>query len=203
MFAALLKRKKGDSKKDFLFYPLLWGFLWGAVEATLGHTLHLIPIPGLAGFIMFPVGTIFMLRAWLSTGNPSSIFLTSTAAAAVKLFDMFLPGPGIFAAVNPALAILCEGLAVAGLFSFVRPQNRFHPFTLLSVSLSWRLVYFGFIAAPAAFLGAPNFFMLGSFILFKYFLFESLINTIVLILILKPIHTILNLNYIPPKSYAD
>jgi len=203
MFAALLNKNKGSSGQTFFIYPLFWGFLWGVFEATLGHTLHLVAIPGLAGFIMFPVGMVFMVRAWLSTGNPSSIFLASTAAAAVKMLDAFLPGPGIFAAVNPALAILCEGLAVAGLFSLVRSEHRFHPFSLLSVSLSWRLIYFGLIAAPAALMGAPNFFMLGPSILFKYLLFEGLINTIILLLILKPIQTGLNPYFLTSKTSVN
>lgn len=200
MVAALLNINKDSSRRAFFIYPLFWGLLWGAAEASLGHILHLIPVPGLSGFIMFPVGTVFMVRAWLSTGNPSSIFLASTAAAAVKMFDMFLPGPGIFAAVNPALAILCEGLAVAGLFSLVRSEQRFHPFSLLSVSLSWRLIYYGLIAAPAALMGAPNFFMLGPSILFKYFLFESFFNTIILFVILKPVQPGLNLNFFLLKT---
>jgi len=203
MVAALLNIYKGSSRRAFFIYPLFWGFLWGVVEATLGHTLHLIPIPGLAGFIMFPIGMVFMVRAWLSTGNPSSIFLASTAAAAIKMFDMFLPGLGIFAAVNPALAILCEGLAVAALFSVVRSEQRFHPFSILSVSLSWRLIYFGLIAAPVALMGAPNFFMLGPSILFKYFILESLVNAFLISMTKKPIQSILDQNSFSPLMSAS
>jgi hypothetical protein len=190
-------------RRKLFICPLFWGLIWGAAEATLGHLLHLISIPGLAGFIMFPVGMVFMIRAWLVTGHPASIFLASSAAAAVKLFNMFLPGPGIYAALNPALAILCEGLAVAGLFSFVRAGYRFHIFSLLSVSLSWRLIYFGLIAAPAALMAVPNFLMLGSYVLFKFIFLESMINTIILSVILKPVQPRLNSNILLLKSFAN
>lgn len=203
MFVALSKNKNNSYYKAYLFYPLFWGLIWGAVEASLGHMLHLIPIPGLAGFIMFPMGVVFMTHAWLATGNPSSIFLTSMTAAAFKLFDVFLPGPGIFAAVNPALAILCEGLVVAGLFSFVRSGQRFHLFSLLSASLSWRLIYFGLMASASALLAAPNFFNLGPSILFKFFLAESIINSLILSIAIKPIQPRLNLNSSFQKVYAN
>lgn len=202
MCAALLINKKGSSRNTIFFYPLFWGLIWGLTEASLGHLFHLIPIPGLAGFIMFPIGMAFMVRAWLATGTPFSIFVASTAAAAVKLLDIFLPGAGIFAAVNPASAILCEGLAVAGLFSLVQSEHRFHLFSLLSVSLSWRLIYSGLMAATAAFMGAPNFFMLGPSIIFKYLLLESSINTFILLVFLKPIQPGLNLNFISPRPSA-
>ena len=200
MIDFLTLKEKNILRQKLFIYPLFWGILWGVVEATLGHLLHLIPIPGLAGFIMFPVGMVFMVRAWLATDQPSSIFLASTAAAALKMFDIFLPGPGIFAAVNPALAILCEGLAVAGLFSFVRSGQRFHPFSLLSVSLFWRMIYFGLMAAAAFFTAAPNFFMLGAPIIFKYLLLESFINTLILFTILKPIQLEINPTVLPEIS---
>jgi len=192
MIDFLTLKEKNILRRNIFIYPLFWGILWGVVEATLGHMLHLIPVPGLAGFIMFPVGMVFMIRAWSATGYPSSIILASTAAAAVKMLDAFLPGPGIFAAVNPALAILCEGLAVAGLFSLVRSGQRFHLFSLLSVSLFWRMIYFGLMAAAAFLTAAPNFFILGSSIIFKYFLLESFINTLILFIILQPIQLEMN-----------
>ena len=200
MIDFLTIKEKNILRQNIFIYPLFWGILWGIGEATLGHMLHLIPVPGLAGFIMFPVGMVFMVRAWLATGNPSSIFLASTAAAAVKMLDAFLPGPGIFAAVNPSLAILCEGLAVSGLFSLVRSGQRFHPFSLLSVSLFWRMIYFGLMAAAAFFTAAPNFFMLGSSIIFKYLLLESFINTLILFMILKPIQLEMNPAILPETS---
>lgn len=96
---------------------LVWGALWGAAEAGIGHFLHWIPIPGLAGLIMIPIGLFFMSRAYRKTGRPGSIAGVAGIAAAVKMVDVLLPGRGIAMALRPALAILGEGLFVAALFA--------------------------------------------------------------------------------------
>ena len=101
------------------------GLSWGLAEATLGHFLHWLPVPGLAGAVMFPVGLFFMNRAagsirasvrkGFSLRLPVSAvpFLVSAAASAVKSIDAFLPGRGLIMAVRPSLAILAEGLLVS------------------------------------------------------------------------------------------
>jgi hypothetical protein len=96
---------------------LFWGSLWGIWEATAGHVFHLIHVPGLPGFVMFPVAFYFMSRAFVRSGRYDSIFLTALVAAGIKLFDFFIPGQNIQAVVNPARAILLESLAVAGFYS--------------------------------------------------------------------------------------
>jgi len=92
---------------------LFWGAAWGTAEATFGHVLHALPVPGLAGFLMIPCGIFFMLRAFRATGRPSSMALAAAGAALVKLADILLPGRGILMAVRPALAILTEGLVAS------------------------------------------------------------------------------------------
>lgn len=99
---------------------LFWGALWGLAEATAGHLLHLMRVPGLAGFIMFPFGLLLMSRAFRQSGTAGTIFLTAAVAAGLKLFDLILPGTDPMAALRPALAILCEGLAVTALYVFAR-----------------------------------------------------------------------------------
>jgi hypothetical protein len=99
---------------------LFWGALWGLAEATAGHLLHLVGVPGLAGFIMFPFGLLLMSRAFRQSGTAGTIFLTAAVAAGMKLFDLFLPGTDPTAAFRPALAILCEGLTVTALYAFAR-----------------------------------------------------------------------------------
>jgi hypothetical protein len=94
-----------------------WGLLWGVVEATLGHVLHAVPVPGLAGAVMIPAALIFMSRAVQETQNPAAALGTSAVAAAAKLADLLLPGRGVLMALRPALAILAEGLIAAVLFA--------------------------------------------------------------------------------------
>jgi hypothetical protein len=93
------------------------GILWGTAEASLGHILHWVPVPGLAGLVMVPIGLLFMSRVFRDTGRPAAVAAVAAVAAAVKLVDALLPGRGIMMAVRPALAILSEGLLVAALFA--------------------------------------------------------------------------------------
>ena len=98
---------------------LAWGLTWGAAEASLGHILHWISAPGLAGLVMAPIGLWAMARAVRATGRPAAAFAASALAAAIKLADVFLPGRGPIMAFRPALAILAEGLLVAAAFAIV------------------------------------------------------------------------------------
>ena len=103
------------NKKQFVWISLFWGSLWGLVEATLGQVLHRIPIPGIAGAVMFPIGVFFMVQAYRNSGKIPVIFLTALVAANIKLIDLLLPARSPLAAINPAIAILCESFVV-GLF---------------------------------------------------------------------------------------
>jgi hypothetical protein len=92
---------------------LTWGLAWGAAEATFGHLLHWIPVPGLAGVVMAPIGIWAMSRAVREAGRPAAAFAVSALAAAIKMADILLPGRGPVMAWRPALAILAEGLIVS------------------------------------------------------------------------------------------
>jgi hypothetical protein len=98
---------------------LAWGLVWGAAEASVGHILHGIPLPGLAGLVMIPTAILILARVFAETGRPDSIAAASFIAASVKLADLALPGRGPSMAVRPALAILLEGLLIAALYAAV------------------------------------------------------------------------------------
>jgi hypothetical protein len=98
---------------------LFWGALWGLSEATLGHLLHIVRIPGLAGFVMFPVGIFFMLKAYHDSSHLRMILLTASVAATIKLSDLLIPGALVLDVLRPALAILAESLVVIGLAAIV------------------------------------------------------------------------------------
>jgi hypothetical protein len=89
-------------------------------EATLGHLLHLAPVPGLAGIVMAPIGLLAMGRAFLATGRLWAVPAVSALAASVKLADLFYSVRGPEAVLRPALAILAEGLAAAALLAVLR-----------------------------------------------------------------------------------
>ena len=156
--------RRSPTAAPALSASVLCGGLWGIAEATLGYLLHLItrvvPAPGLAGFVMFPVGVYFMLKARNLTGRSSAPFLTAVAAAAVKLASAALPGVGWLFVVNPAIAILAQGAAVtAGAVLLCAPdryetrrETGYRRWAVLSagafaVSAGWRLTFLALVAA--------------------------------------------------------
>jgi hypothetical protein len=92
---------------------LFWGSVWGLGEATLGHLLHLVRVPGLPGLVMVPFAVLIMGRAASRSGGPAAVFLAGVVAASFKLFDLAVPGTSVFTLINPAQAILLEALAGA------------------------------------------------------------------------------------------
>jgi hypothetical protein len=110
----------GNGSRPSIGYSILaWGLVWGAAEASVGHILHWIPVPGLAGLVMIPAAILILARIFAETGRPGSIAAASFIAAAVKLADLALPGRGPSMALRPALAILLEGLLIAALCAAV------------------------------------------------------------------------------------
>ncbi len=125
---------------------ILYGALWGSVEATLGYALHLlrriVPIPGMPGYILFPVGLLIMLAATKATGWRWAPLAVAAVAAAAKATTVALPVVSSAFVVNPTLAILAEGAAVtvathALSFSGL-PQVIGH--TML-VAIGWRVIF--------------------------------------------------------------
>lgn len=169
-------------KNHPFFQVLFWGSLWGLTEATLGHLLHLLKVPGLAGFFMFPIGLYFMIRAFRTVGKTSAIPAVAAIAASLKLVDLFLPGTQLFQAINPALAILAESLALLFIVKFLKhPVGLFRPRNILSVTLGWRLIYGAFqIILAAVLLETTGFLQLGNAAILRFFLFDSLVNLLLI-----------------------
>jgi hypothetical protein len=107
-----------DFYRDWMLPVLFWGAVWGFVEATLGFVLHkaAIAIPGLPGFVMFPIACIWMDRVITVTRKPAAAFGAACVAAGIKLLDFVLPGAIPLRILNPAASLLLEGLVVWGLW---------------------------------------------------------------------------------------
>ncbi|RLI35925.1 hypothetical protein DRO66_06635, partial [Candidatus Bathyarchaeota archaeon] len=91
---------------------VLFGSIWGLVEATLGGFLHLIYLP-YKGAIMGGIGMSIMAAFVVMYRRPGLAFSIAVIAALFKLLSAVIYGQPIFApfVVNPASAILLEGLA--------------------------------------------------------------------------------------------
>ena len=106
------------TRSGVFILAFFWGSLWGIWEATAGHVVHLLRVPGLAGIVMAPAALFFLSRGFSATGKYEAVFLTGCVAAGMKLLDLVIPGRNLLAVVNPAQFILLEALAVSGFYAF-------------------------------------------------------------------------------------
>jgi len=95
-----------------LFAVLIYGSLWGILEATAGAVLHLFMFP-YAGAVMANVGFFVMAAAASSTVRPKYLPLMGLVAALFKVMDAFILAVPLWERmiVNPAVAIILESLA--------------------------------------------------------------------------------------------
>ncbi|GKX28278.1 hypothetical protein SH1V18_07580 [Vallitalea longa] len=128
--------------KSTLIYALFFGGIWGIAEATLGYLLNLSTI-GISGCIMFPIGYVILRKAYKQSNNVSVIFYSSLIAGTIKLVNLFMPISHPVKVINPAFAIVLEGLSVMALVSWSVKKNREIGFTsALITGFSWRIIYF-------------------------------------------------------------
>ena len=91
---------------------LVFGSIWGFLEATLGGFLHMIVFPN-KGAIMAGIGVAIMGSALAIYRKPSMTVGIGIVAAAFKLLDVWLFALPIASIhiINPAMAIIFESLA--------------------------------------------------------------------------------------------
>jgi hypothetical protein len=91
-----------------------WGAIWGLYEATMGFVVHtFVRVPGASSVLLVPFALYCLRGAMRAGGGLRACGVAATTAAAIKLVDFFLPALTVLTVVNPAVAILCEGLAFA------------------------------------------------------------------------------------------
>jgi uncharacterized membrane protein YhaH (DUF805 family) len=160
---------------------VLWGSAWALGELTLGHGLHLFGFPGLAGLVMFPLALTMMVRVYRDTGRRGAVLACAAVAAGLKLLDLFLPAPNPFTVINPALAILGEGLAAAVFLPLGYKATGIRRLAALGLTaLAWRGLYAGLVSTLGIIFTVPSLLALGPSQIFNFFVLESLANTAVL-----------------------
>jgi len=111
---------KRQSLVHLIIGILLFGSIWGVLEATLGGFLHMIIFPN-KGAIMAGIGVAIMSSALAIYKKPSMLPGIGIVAASFKLLDVwlfFLPITSIHI-INPAMAIIFESLAFSLVAVFV------------------------------------------------------------------------------------
>jgi len=173
-----------QSESSLKMIVVFWGSLWGLAEATLGTLLHMVP--WIAGFFMFPVGFYFMHRAYKGSGRLSSIFLTASVAATIKLTGLVLAIQAPVRVLNPAMSILIEGMAVLLFFkAFGARIGNIRFREILTVAAGWRILFIGYHMVLLALSLYDGILQLGWDGLAVFLVLESLVNTGIILAFLK------------------
>ena len=108
---------------NVLFSTLLFGGLWGILEATLGTLLHMPFVPGTmflaSTTIMVPIAYFLMGACYKRTGNYRSAMYMAVLAAGIKLLSCLI----FHMSFNPVYYILMEGFFMAVAMLVIRPKN--------------------------------------------------------------------------------
>ena len=153
-----------DSDRSVKSQVLFFGALWGIAEGTLGFALHalprIVPLPNLAGAVMFPVALLVMIAAIRTTGRPAAALGAAVVAASIKASTAALPAVPLLFVRNPVMAILAEGAIVsvaasywmgsaravgiaAGMRSMPERTVASVAGWALAVSVGWRVLFLG------------------------------------------------------------
>ena len=115
--------EKGKRVLNILFSVLLFGGLWGILEATLGSLLHMHFVPNTmflaSTTIMVPIAYFLMGACYKRTGTFRSAFYMGFLAAGIKslaclIFQM---------SFNPVFHILLEALVMGLAILVIRPKK--------------------------------------------------------------------------------
>lgn len=129
-------------RNKLIMCAILFGGMWGFAEATLGYLLNLSS-NGISGCVMFPIGYMILKEAYNRSKNIGVIYGASLIAGMIKLVNLLMPISHPVKVINPAFAIVLEGISVAVLVSWSVKKNKEIGFgSALITSLSWRIIYF-------------------------------------------------------------
>jgi len=104
---------------------LLFGSIWGFLEATLGGYLHFIIFPN-KGAIMSGIGIAIMASALTIYRKPAMLPFLGIVSASHKLLDVWLfslPVNSIHI-INPAMAIIFESIAFSAVVILMQQMQR-------------------------------------------------------------------------------
>lgn len=112
VFGKIRKPPESGDILNALIGVVVLGSIWGLLEATLGGLLHLIHFP-YKGAIMGGIGMSIMATFLATHRRPSLLVEIAFIAALFKPLSALIYGQPAFAqfVVNPAMAIILEGLA--------------------------------------------------------------------------------------------
>ena len=106
-----------------VFSVLLFGGLWGILEATLGTLLHMPFVPGTmflaSTTIMVPIAYFLMGACYKRTGTFRSVLYMGILAAAIKSISCLV----FHMSFNPVYHILLESMFMGVAIAIIRPKD--------------------------------------------------------------------------------
>ena len=116
--------EKRYSPLKILFAVLLFGGMWGILEATLGTFLHLPMVRAIGMYatsttIMVPIALFLMGACYKRTGTFRSVIYMGFLAAAIKAIVCAI----FHLSFNPVYYILLESACMMGALAAIRPTN--------------------------------------------------------------------------------
>ncbi|MBN2400473.1 MAG: hypothetical protein JXI33_09080 [Candidatus Aminicenantes bacterium] len=172
---------RATSKSMLVYQLVFFGSVWGISEATFGHLLHLLPLPGIAGDLMFVVGCLCMSAVWKRSGRIWAVPAVGMIAMLIKSVDLLLPGTPPAMVINPITALLAETLVFfAGCRLLAIGLKPMTITSALAISLTWRCGYFLIAFLGSAFLAIPNLMMQSPDFHFSFILFHGLTGAVML-----------------------
>ncbi|MBN2897228.1 MAG: hypothetical protein JXO44_00525 [Clostridia bacterium] len=160
---------------------LFYGALWGGIEATLGYLMHLLLVP-YTGFVMFPIGAYFMRRGMIETEDKRSPIYIALVAAAIKCADFFMPNVLAIKVINPAIAILLQGVAVT---IFITAINKDVFVKAFSASIGWRLCFIALVLIESLSGAEMRLLSTGILGIARYLVVDSFVNAVLIYALVK------------------
>jgi len=122
---------------------IFYGALWGIIEATLGHIIHILPVSiYISGTVLFPIVSYILYKAYKQTNSRSALLAVGVIAAAIKAVDFFMPFGSPFKIVNPMIAIIMESLMVVAVITVINKDDlKSKATSLVIASVGWRLLF--------------------------------------------------------------
>lgn len=132
--------------KNILLNVVLFGAIWGILEASFGYALHFLPSL-LAGCIMFPIGATLMFWAYRNTNSRGSMIAVAFLAAAIKAINLFMPGKPAIYTYNPMISMILQSLLVTAAVAFFEKKHwAVQVGAIAASSFLWRALFIANVA---------------------------------------------------------
>jgi hypothetical protein len=144
-----------NNHRNLLWNVLLFGAIWGIVEATLGYVLQFLPSL-VSGSVMFPIGATILIYTYRKTGSAKALVGVALIAATIKSVNFFMPGLPPIKTYNPMIAIMLQSLVVVMVVDrFKSPSLAVRIPAILLVGFAWRTLFLLNISINNALTGFP------------------------------------------------